>query len=632
MALDSSKNAYVTGNTSSTDFPTASPFQPVIGGLSGPPAFITDAFVTKINAGGSSLIYSSFLGGDGFDSSAAIAVDAASNAYLTGETQNLDEDISSEFPVVNAIQPDIGGGFGDAFVAKVKLNPNVLSDLSITKADSPDPVTALDNLTYTLAISNGGPQNATEVFVTDVLPTGVTFVSASASRGTCSGTRTVRCELGTMNSGARATVEIVVTTTAGGKLDNIASVTSGVTDPVSGNNIVMESTTVNPAADITLEKIEDADPALVNSQLTYIITVANKGPDAATGVVVTDTLPPGVTFVLSSPGQGTCTGTSIVTCSLGTINSGSNVKTEIIVVTPNAVTTIDNTASVTSRVSDPDRTNNNAKTSTSVRMDAADLVLTKTAPSETVVGEPMTYEFRVTNKGPFDATEVELTDQLPPNVMIEAFEFTPQGGSCDLTSNPITCELRTINSGDTTLVLFAVLPISEGRLTNTASVRSRMNPDPDRTDNSATAVTTVEPQPTSPLDDLSDTNSSSDSGGGDGGGGCFIATAAYGSPLATEVQILREFRDQYLLNHPPGRLLVSIYYWLSPSMAQMIAPYPSLRTAVRVSLWPVVGIADLALDSPILVPSIGSLLVGALLFLVVLSIQRGRGFIRKGEY
>ncbi|UCE62925.1 MAG: SBBP repeat-containing protein, partial [Nitrospirota bacterium] len=394
IAVDSSNNAYVTGNTSSTDFPTASPFQPVLRGFLGGPIVNTDAFVAKIETGGSSLIYSSFLGGNGLDSGLAIAVDAAGNAYLTGETQSLGEDTSSEFPVVNPIQMTNGGGFGDAFVAKVKLNPNVFSDLLITQNNSPDPVTALENLTYTLFISNGGPQNATEVLATDSLPTGVTFVSATPSAGTCSGTSLVTCNLGTMNVGDRATVELVVKTTTEGTLTNIASVTSGVTDPNSNNNTVMQSTTVNPAADIALAKTDDPNPVLNNSELTYILTVTNNGPDAATGVVVTDTLPPGVTFVLAKASQGSCSGTRTVTCDLGTINNGANATVDIIVVTPDAVTTVDNTASVTSDVSDPDDKNNEAETSTPVRFDAADLDLTKKAPPNAPVGDPMIYEIR----------------------------------------------------------------------------------------------------------------------------------------------------------------------------------------------------------------------------------------------
>jgi hypothetical protein len=72
---------------------------------------------------------------------------------------------------------------------------------------------------------------------------------------------------------------------------------------------------------------------------------------------------------------------------------------------------------------------------------------------------------------------------------------------------------------------------------------------------------------------------------------CFIATAAYGTPMAQEIQVLREFRDKYLLNNPLGQALAGLYYRFSPPMAEFITEHPSLKPIVRVGLLPAVAMS-----------------------------------------
>ena len=112
IAVDKSGNAYITGETSSADFPVRNAFQEAYAGF-------TDAFVCKLNSSGDKIIYSTYLGGNYRDSSGSIAVDSSGYAYIAGET------VSLNFPVLNAYQNKIGGNnhgllyFGDAFAAKI---------------------------------------------------------------------------------------------------------------------------------------------------------------------------------------------------------------------------------------------------------------------------------------------------------------------------------------------------------------------------------------------------------------------------------------------------------------------------------------------------------------------------------
>jgi hypothetical protein len=122
ITVDGSENGYVTGSTTSTNFPTANPLQAANGGYS-------DAFVTKVNAAGSALVYSTYLGGGGYDEGLGIAADGSGNVYVTGFTS------STNFPTANPLEPVNAGGA--AFVAKITDTcPVIVSVSSIANATS----------------------------------------------------------------------------------------------------------------------------------------------------------------------------------------------------------------------------------------------------------------------------------------------------------------------------------------------------------------------------------------------------------------------------------------------------------------------------------------------------------------
>jgi large repetitive protein len=396
---------------------------------------------------------------------------------------------------------------------------NASGDLSVTKTDAPDPVTAGTGLTYSTTLSNAGPSDAQSVTVTDVVPAGTTFVSFTQNTGPAfslttpaqGGTGTVTATSPTLAAGATAIFTLVVSVNAnvpqGGTITNTVSATSTTTDPTPANNTDTETTAVNALADLFVTKADSPDPMTAGTDLSYTITVTNAGPSDTGGVVtVTDPVPPGTALVSATPSQGSC-GAPSVTCDLGPMAMGDTATITVVVHVDPAFedgATLSNTATASSETPDPSSANDSATADTAVTT-SADVSLTKTAaPDPVTAGENLTYTITATNAGPSDAQDVTLVDTLPAGTTFVS--VTTSQGTCSGTT-AVTCDLGTIALGSSatiTLVVQVDPHLAGGTvITNTVSVSSpevtAATADPTPGNNSASASVTVVAAPAGAL-------------------------------------------------------------------------------------------------------------------------------------
>ncbi len=232
IAVDAASNAYVTGLTTSSDFPVANAAQPTPD--PGQTPGVADAFITKLSASGSALLYSTYLGGSSSEQGNAIAVDAAGNVYVVGYTN------SSNFPLTpNPLRSTFSQR--EAFITKLAIS----ADLTVAINDEPDPVQVNGNLAYTVTIANNGPDPAANVTATITLPQAVIFVSANTSQGSCTGNSPVNCALGNLAANANVTIILVVTPTAAGNITLQTSAASAIADINTANNTASQTTKVS---------------------------------------------------------------------------------------------------------------------------------------------------------------------------------------------------------------------------------------------------------------------------------------------------------------------------------------------------------------------------------------------------
>jgi uncharacterized repeat protein (TIGR01451 family) len=236
IAVDGSGNAYVVGFTNSDQatFPVIDgpdlTFNDDPWAWGTPGRFYGDAFVAKINSTGTALVYCGYIGGRADDCGSAIAVDGSGNAYIAGFTQSD----QATFPVI--VGPDLTFNSPyqdyDAFVAKISK----IANIAITKsADNLAPKRGLE-FNFTVTARNGGPDEATGLRVTDLLPAGISFVSAAPSQGSYSSSSGL-WTVGSLANGATATLIIKVTATNAGTITNTAVVSAlNENDPVLSDN------------------------------------------------------------------------------------------------------------------------------------------------------------------------------------------------------------------------------------------------------------------------------------------------------------------------------------------------------------------------------------------------------------
>ena len=225
------------------------------------------------------------------------------------------------------------------------------TDMSITKTASPEPVARGGTLTYHMVVTNNGtpamPATTSGVTLTDVLPAGVTFVSATPSSGTCSGTSTVVCKLGIFSTGATATVDIVVTApNVSGTITNTASVAAATSDPTPGNNTATATTTVGmvmPTGAVSRKTHGGAGTFDINLPLTGPVGIECRLGGSSTGnhtIVVSFATPitavasatcagnPATTSISGGDVTVNCTGVpnaQTISINLVGVNDGSNV-------------------------------------------------------------------------------------------------------------------------------------------------------------------------------------------------------------------------------------------------------------------------------------------------------------------
>lgn len=371
--------------------------------------------------------------------------------------------------------------------AAVTNKPNIL----VGKA-GPTAARAGDSVIYTITVRNTGPSVASNMTIADNLPTGLsgsTWTASVAGTGTTvsatSGTGTAINITGTLPPGVNNVITLVIRTRIDADFTG-ANITNTVTVTPAGQPAVQSiaPTTVSRVADLVVLKSGPAN-AVAGDSIFYTITVRNNGPSNAAGIQITDNMPAeltgaswsattsgtGVTITPAS-GNGNISALATIPANAGTVTI--LVRGKIAPGTNSMAITNSATAVPPAGVTDPSPATGVVVTNLSKE---ADLVIVKTGPANKAAGEPISYELKITNRGPSTVTGAAIQDVLPSSITNISATVATDGAA---TVSPVTVNGQMVSltatippgSGDAVRVTIngIVNPAASGRIVNTASV------------------------------------------------------------------------------------------------------------------------------------------------------------------
>ena len=358
----------------------------------------------------------------------------------------------------------IVGGWSLGIVTGNTVNPVV--DLAVTGKAIPNPVLEGNNLTYSFTVTNLGPNPASVVQFTNLLPANVTFVSATNSaRTTCAtnGGGAVYCTFTNLAANSSATITVVVTPNAPGTLSSIAMVGGSDSDPNQSNNSTNILTTVTaPVADLAVTQTGVSN-SVVGSNVLYTITVTNNGPGTALGVMVTDPTLGLLTYAsggaYGSAGQPYLSN-NVVVCNVGDLASGTGAVINLFLAANQAVT-VTNTVTASTVSNDPNLTNNSATVVTAFSTPAPNIIagsprfVSGPYNGSLVPGQIVTVSLPLANIGTADTSNLMAT-LLPANGVVSpngpfSYGVVAHGGPA--VANSYTFTVSGANGGIVTATL-----------------------------------------------------------------------------------------------------------------------------------------------------------------------------------